>query len=145
VSHLEPRARSGTLARCALLCNNMPWSATSYESEQVLEIPQRDSHSRHLVNQPGASLMTEKSTTEKSDDAKQRCRIPRGRVTIFPNWCKGCNLCIEFCPTDVLEQGDDGRVIVAHPEQCTACRWCERHCPDFAIFVSDLESEEEAE
>lgn len=74
-------------------------------------------------------------TTKRSS----RKRLPRGKVIIFPNWCKGCDLCIEFCPTDVLEQGEDGRVIVAHPEKCTACRWCELHCPDFAIVVSDIE------
>jgi 2-oxoglutarate ferredoxin oxidoreductase subunit delta len=69
--------------------------------------------------------------------------VPRGRVTAFPNWCKGCNLCVEFCPTQVLEQGEDGRVIVAHPERCTACRWCELHCPDFAIFVQEIPAEEQ--
>lgn len=74
---------------------------------------------------------------------KPRQRLPRGRVTVFPNWCKGCGLCVEFCPAKVLEQGDDGRVIVAHPEKCTACRWCELHCPDFAIFVADIEPEKE--
>ena len=71
--------------------------------------------------------------------------MPRGQVTVFPNWCKGCNLCVEFCPTGVLEQGGDGRVIVAHPEKCTACRWCELHCPDFAIFVSDFEPTDDEE
>jgi len=89
--------------------------------------------------------MTEGNTNQTMNEPERRRREPRGRVTVFPNWCKGCNLCVEFCPTDVLEQGDDGRVIVAHPNRCTACRWCERHCPDFAIFISDLESEEEAE
>jgi 2-oxoglutarate ferredoxin oxidoreductase subunit delta len=69
--------------------------------------------------------------------------LPRGKVTVFPNWCKGCNLCVEFCPMGVLKQGDNGSVIVAHPERCTACRWCELHCPDFAIFVSDVERTEE--
>jgi formate hydrogenlyase subunit 6/NADH:ubiquinone oxidoreductase subunit I len=43
----------------------------------------------------------------------------------------------------VLEQGRDGRVIVAHPEKCTACRWCELHCPDFAIFVQDVPPSED--
>jgi 2-oxoglutarate ferredoxin oxidoreductase subunit delta len=66
--------------------------------------------------------------------------MPRGRVTLFPNWCKGCNLCVEFCPTQVLEQSEDGYVTVAHSERCTACRWCELHCPDFAIFVQELPS-----
>jgi len=88
--------------------------------------------------------MTEETTENETEqsDCRRRTRgrrLPRGRVTVFPNWCKGCNLCVEFCPLGVLEQGDDGRVIVAHPEKCTACRWCELHCPDFAIFVSDAE------
>ena len=85
-------------------------------------------------------------STDNSESSKRKKRkLPRGRVTVFPNWCKGCGLCVEFCPTHVLEQGNDGRVIVAHPEKCTACRWCELHCPDFAIFVADIEPEEEAE
>jgi 2-oxoglutarate ferredoxin oxidoreductase subunit delta len=87
--------------------------------------------------------MTEQDATEQTKGTKRRPRTPRGRVTVFPNWCKGCGLCVEFCPTHVLEQGEDGRVIVAHPERCSACRWCELHCPDFAIFVQELPSEEE--
>ena len=91
--------------------------------------------------------MSELDTTEIVEETKPRAkrRLPRGRVTVFPNWCKGCGLCVEFCPTGVLEQGPDGRVIVAHPEKCTACRWCELHCPDFAIFVTDVEQEKEEE
>ena len=80
------------------------------------------------------------------EDKKEKKRLlPRGRVTVFPNWCKGCGLCVEFCPVDVLEQGEDGRVTVAHPDRCTACRWCELHCPDFAIFVTDTEPGEISE
>jgi 2-oxoglutarate ferredoxin oxidoreductase subunit delta len=70
-------------------------------------------------------------------------RSPRGRVTIFPNWCKGCDLCIQFCPAGVLAHRSGVNVVVAHPEKCTACRWCELHCPDFAIFVTDVEEEVE--
>lgn len=71
----------------------------------------------------------------------RRKRRRRGQVTVFPNWCKGCGLCVALCPMKVLEQNEDGRVIVAHPEKCTACRWCELHCPDFAIFVTEVEKE----
>ncbi|HIE37505.1 MAG TPA: 4Fe-4S dicluster domain-containing protein [Anaerolineae bacterium] len=70
-------------------------------------------------------------------------RKRRGRITIFPNWCKGCGLCVEFCPMEVLEQAEDGRVIAARPERCTACGWCELHCPDFAIFVTEIGPEGE--
>ena len=72
-------------------------------------------------------------------------RMPRGEVHIFENWCKGCGLCVAFCPAQVLELGADGRPEAAHPEKCTAFRWCELHCPDFAIFVTDIEYEEEKE
>ncbi len=64
-----------------------------------------------------------------------------GRVTVFPNWCKGCGLCVALCPVKVLEQDEEGRIVVAYPERCTACRWCELHCPDFALFVSEVEKE----
>jgi 2-oxoglutarate ferredoxin oxidoreductase subunit delta len=67
-------------------------------------------------------------------------RLPRGEVHIFDNWCKGCGLCIEFCPQGVLVLGTDNRPKAIYPEKCTACRWCELHCPDFAIFVSDLDA-----
>lgn len=80
-------------------------------------------------------------TTDRRPRAKRGRR--RGEVTVFPNWCKGCGLCVEFCPQDVLEQAEDGRVIVARPEACIACRWCELRCPDFAIFVTEIEPEEE--
>ena len=72
----------------------------------------------------------------------QAPRLPRGCVTVFPNWCKGCDLCVEFCPAGVLELGAKGWVVVAHPEKCTACRWCELHCPDFAICVTERDPEQ---
>ena len=86
--------------------------------------------------------MTKENTKRETSSSRRKRQLPRGYVTVFPNWCKGCTLCVDFCPVGVLERGQDGRVIVAHGERCTACRWCERHCPDFAIFVSDVESED---
>jgi 2-oxoglutarate ferredoxin oxidoreductase subunit delta len=91
------------------------------------------------------AIKADNNVEEKEEKVKAKRGLPRGRVTVFPNWCKGCGLCVEFCPVGVLEQGLDGRVIVAHPEKCTACRWCELHCPDFAIFVADTGPKEEAE
>jgi len=80
----------------------------------------------------------------EQESEKKKGKKRRGRVTIFPNWCKGCGLCVEFCPTQTLEQESDGTVIVAHPEKCIACGWCELHCPDFAIFVTEVSPEEVA-
>ena len=70
----------------------------------------------------------------------QTARGPRGEVFIFPNRCKGCRICVEFCPTGVLAfVPTQEHPVVAHPEKCTACHWCDTHCPDLAIMVKRLD------
>ena len=71
----------------------------------------------------------------------EKRRLPRGEVHVFDNWCKGFGLCIEFCPGGVLVLGLDNRPKPIYPEKCTGCRWCELHCPDFAIFITDVDPE----
>ena len=82
------------------------------------------------------------AATEAAGDAPAaRRKGPRGRVHVFDNWCKGCGICIAFCPQQVFEMDDEGRPVIAHPEKCTACHWCDTHCPDFAIVVTKIEEE----
>jgi 2-oxoglutarate ferredoxin oxidoreductase subunit delta len=85
-------------------------------------------------------MIVEQATLERIDTEPRpyKRRLPRGEVHVFDNWCKGCGLCIAFCPSDVLVLGSGNRPKAIYPEKCTACRWCELHCPDFAIFVSDV-------
>lgn len=58
-------------------------------------------------------------------------------VTIEINeaWCKGCAICVEFCPKDVLVMTRTDKVEVRALEACTKCLRCEQLCPDFAIVV----------
>jgi len=63
----------------------------------------------------------------------------RGQVFIYGKWCKGCHICVTFCPTGVLAMDGSGEhPLVAHPENCTACHFCDTHCPDLAIVVKRL-------
>ena len=67
-------------------------------------------------------------------------RGPRGEVRIFATWCKGCQICIEFCPTNVLAMHLNGNhPVVVAPEKCTACHFCDTHCPDLAISVKKID------
>ncbi len=56
--------------------------------------------------------------------------------------CKGCGLCIFYCPRDVLrlsrEPNRKGYTVVEvyQNSDCIGCRQCEANCPDLAIYVS---------
>jgi 2-oxoglutarate ferredoxin oxidoreductase subunit delta len=58
------------------------------------------------------------------------------RIEVIERNCKGCSICAEFCPKNVLEM-DVFLVKVARPEDCIKCMQCELLCPDFAIKVHD--------
>ena len=60
----------------------------------------------------------------------------QAKVTIYPDWCKGCGICVAFCPAGVFALGKDGKAFVANEAECVNCGFCELHCPDFAVSVT---------
>ena len=62
-------------------------------------------------------------------------------IEVKDDWCKGCNICIDRCPVDALEESDKlNRRGVRPPKlkqenECNYCRYCELICPDLAITV----------
>jgi 2-oxoglutarate ferredoxin oxidoreductase subunit delta len=64
-------------------------------------------------------------------------------IQIFKQYCKGCGICVEFCPKNVLALGKDLKVEVVNVEACNGDRLCEYRCPDFAIFVNKPKTKKE--
>jgi 2-oxoglutarate ferredoxin oxidoreductase subunit delta len=85
--------------------------------------------------------MTETIQVDDKSEVKKQAETttkkgPRGQVFIYARWCKGCHICVSFCPTGVLEMHGSGNFpVVVQPEKCTACHFCDTHCPDLAIVV----------
>ena len=65
----------------------------------------------------------------------------KGYIEIDQVFCKGCELCVHFCPKKVLSISDrlnaNGyRVAACSKEnECTGCAICALVCPEVAIEV----------
>jgi 2-oxoglutarate ferredoxin oxidoreductase subunit delta len=70
------------------------------------------------------------------DPAQARSRKAYEQV-IFRDWCKACGICSAFCPKKVIGRDEAGAPVIERPEECIACRFCEIHCPDFAITIRE--------
>ena len=57
------------------------------------------------------------------------------------NRCKGCGLCVEFCPRECLAMSEGLNRIGYHaavlvkPEECNGCALCAEMCPETAIRI----------
>lgn len=70
--------------------------------------------------------------------------MAKGRIHIALEECKGCKLCIAFCPRECISTGESinekGYFPAAfHPQGskdgCNGCAFCATVCPDVAITV----------
>ncbi len=112
-------------------------TVSAMESNTAGEVlPERKPRVPHPEQEDDAT-MSQTGAKPRTDDIPMpsKKRLP-SEIIIYPDWCKACGVCIEFCPTHVLERGKGGVAVVAHPEKCVSCDLCEMLCPDFAIMLS---------
>jgi 2-oxoglutarate ferredoxin oxidoreductase subunit delta len=86
---------------------------------------------------PFFCTFTESEFTPFITEIKESLEMEKklAKIEIIEKYCKGCHICVEFCPTKVLEM--QGFVVaVKNLEACIKCMQCELRCPDFAIKVS---------
>ncbi|MEN8251927.1 MAG: ferredoxin family protein [Bacteroidota bacterium] len=71
----------------------------------------------------------------------------KGAVVIDTEACKGCDLCVVACPTDVLKLNEQvnakgyNPAFPANHDACTGCTICALVCPDMCITVYQYKPE----
>ena len=62
------------------------------------------------------------------------------KLVIDTAWCKGCGICVAFCPKKALGLKKEKVVLVN--EDCILCGQCELRCPDYAIYLEEEKAHE---
>lgn len=64
-----------------------------------------------------------------------------GSIVVDIEKCKGCDLCVVACPTDVIALSSDANAkgynfaYMIHPDACNGCSACAEVCPETCITV----------
>ncbi len=68
--------------------------------------------------------------------------MPKGRLTFDYEKCKGCGVCVAFCPVKILyldkstlNKAGYNLIRVTDEEKCIGCATCGLMCPDSVITV----------
>ncbi len=68
-----------------------------------------------------------------------RCNMALNKKLVAdPKWCKGCGIRVALCPKDVLAITKE-KVVISNPDNCIKCGLCELRCPDYAIWLEEVE------
>jgi electron transport complex protein RnfB len=62
---------------------------------------------------------------------------PRTLAVIDENWCIGCTLCLDACPTDAIV-GSNKRMHTVIEPYCTGCELCVPVCPVDCIALENV-------
>ncbi|APW43158.1 electron transport complex subunit RsxB [Rhodoferax saidenbachensis] len=65
---------------------------------------------------------------------------PRSVAFIDENWCIGCTLCIDACPTDAIV-GSNKRMHTVIEDHCTGCELCLPVCPVDCILLENASAQ----
>lgn len=116
-----------------------PLSQTHLQPDPQLFQP---SGSERNIVENGAAMTTQ--SHQSPPDRQQVNDQPIGSrkkkhydIHFYTDWCKACGICMAFCPQQIIQADENGKPVVPEPDGCIGCRFCETHCPDFAITVSE--------
>ncbi len=77
--------------------------------------------------------------TQRTMESMKKKKTKRVR-TINIEWCKGCGICVAFCPKGVMDLDESMKAAVVRPDDCIDCGLCELRCPDMAVESREIDA-----
>ena len=79
-------------------------------------------------------------------DSRLSKKVKIFEVSIDEDFCKGCSICVDFCPREVFVESESinprgyyqPKIVVE--VKCTGCKLCELLCPELAIVITEKQS-----
>jgi len=93
-----------------------------------------------ITEKQGTLMPISPQTPTAAQQADTDISVPANKhfdVAFYHDWCKACGICMAFCPKKIILADKNGKPVVEEADKCIGCRFCELHCPDFAITVSE--------
>lgn len=75
------------------------------------------------------------------NDAIKRYEQGNAALIVNRDRCKGCDICVNACPPNILALDDMDLIYVTDINQCIFCGICAERCPDFC-FILERETED---
>jgi 2-oxoglutarate ferredoxin oxidoreductase subunit delta len=100
------------------------------DTNKMLAVKRREDHTENIETE-----ITSKAYMAAVKKSGKRDKL--FNPVIIPAWCKSCGICGAFCPKNVVGTNDMGAPVIERPDECIGCRFCELHCPDFAITIQE--------
>lgn len=69
------------------------------------------------------------------DEAARKYNQGDAILNVRREWCKGCDLCIDACPEDILALDETDKIYVKDISACIFCGICAERCPDFVFSL----------
>ena len=88
-----------------------------------------------MTKNSNQTTVEKKTLTSPPDSTKKKKQLYT--VTFFHKWCKACGLCAALCTKKIILTDETERPYIEEMDSCTGCRFCEIHCPDFAITIKN--------
>lgn len=89
---------------------------------------------------PNESPKTSRAPVASDAESKHQARSVE--IEIDDDLCKGCEICVTFCPLRVFEKSEQLNrrgyhvPVIVNPDACNACRLCDLLCPELAIIIT---------